>query len=181
MSLILCGMFEVLRRSVIDVSRKIIVSGPWMKGLRSYKKTAVTKIDFWLRAIINPTMIMVLVFMLLNLWGLPGDFMLAAARKILFGFKIGGIEISLIAIVLGIVVFFASLTVSRIVKNKLAANVLAKIDMDDGVRHSLISGIGFLCFILSTLFAIMARRVPKKRRACLTTSWKLTTRMCSIP
>ena len=156
MSLILCGMFEVLRRSVIDVSRKIIVSGPWMKGLRSYKKTAVTKIDFWLRAIINPTMIMVLVFMLLNLWGLPGDFMLAAARKILFGFKIGGIEISLIAIVLGIVVFFASLTVSRIVKNKLAANVLAKIDMDDGVRHSLISGIGFLGFILSTLFAIMA-------------------------
>ena len=156
MSLILCGMFEVLRRSVIDVLRKIIVSGPWMKGLRGYKKTAITKIDFWLRAIINPTMIMVLVFMLLNLWGLPGDFMLAAARKILFGFKIGGIEISLIAIVLGIVVFFGSLSVSRIVKNKLATNVLAKIDMDDGVRHSLISGIGFLGFILSTLFAIMA-------------------------
>lgn len=154
-SLILCGLFEIFRRSFIDILRRIILSGPWMKSLRHYKKTA-QKIDFWLHAIINPILIIVLIFTLLTFWGLPGDFMLSATRKLLFGFKIGGIEISLIAVVLGIVVFFASLTVSRVVKNKLAANVLAKIDMDDGVRHSLISGIGFLGFILSTLFAIMA-------------------------
>ncbi len=154
-SLILCGLFEIFRRSFIDIVRLIILSGPWMKGLRYYKKTA-QKIDFWLRAIINPILIIVLIFTLLTSWGLPADFMLAAARKLLFGFKIGSIEISLLAIALSIGVFFTSITISRIVKNKLATNVLAKIDMDDGVRHSLISGIGFTGFILSVLFAIMA-------------------------
>lgn len=154
-SLILCGLFEITRRSVIDILRRIILSGPWMKGFRHYKKTA-QKVDFWLKVIINPTIILVLIFVILTSWGLPGDFMLGAARKLLFGFKIGGFEISLIAIALGVAVFFGSLTITKVIKNRLAANVLATIDMDDGVRHSLISGIGFIGFILSILFAIMA-------------------------
>lgn len=154
-SLIICALFEIFRRSFIDIVRRIVLSGPWMKSLRYYKKTS-QKIDFWLHAIINPILIIALIFTLLTFWGLPGDFMLSVVRKLLFGFKIGGFEISILAIALSIGVFFASITISRIVKNKLATNVLAKIDMDDGVRHSLISGIGFTGFILSVLFAIMA-------------------------
>jgi small-conductance mechanosensitive channel len=155
LSLILCGLFEVLRRSFIDILRKLILSGPWAKGFHHYKKTA-EKVDFWLRAIINPTMILVLIFVLLTFWGLPGDFMLAALKKLLFGFKIGGIQISLIAIMLGIGVFFGSLALMRIIKNKLATNVLAKIDMDDGIRHSLISGFSFIGFIMAALLAIIS-------------------------
>jgi len=99
---------------------------------------------------------LVLIFSLLNLWGLPGDFMLQASRKLLFGFKIGGIEISIIAIAVGIGVFFGSLAVMRFLKVHLATNVLSKIDMDDGVRHSLVSGFSFLGFIISALLAIIA-------------------------
>ena len=112
--------------------------------------------DFWLKVIINPAIILVGIFMLLNLWGLPGDFMLSAVKKLLFGFKIGGIQISLIAIALGIGVFFGSLTVMRIIKKHLAENVLPKIDMDDGVKHSLISGVSFIGFIISALLGIIS-------------------------
>ena len=158
MSLILCGVFEILRRSLIDISKRIIIAGPWMKKVRSSKK-AVAKIVFWLKMIINPIIVLVLLFMLLNLWGLPGDFILQLSKKLLFGFKIGGIQISLIAIVLGILVFFASLTFVKVVRTKLADNFLAKIDMDDGVKHSLISGVSFVGFIVSTLLAIIAMGV----------------------
>ncbi len=155
LSLILCGIFEVLRRSIIDITYKIIFHLPFMKKYRNSKR-AVTKINFWLKVAINPVLVLVLIFTLLNLWGLPGDFMLLAVKKLLFGFKIGGIQISLIAIALGIVVFFGSLTVVRILKNKLANNVLASVDMDDGIKHSLISGVSFIGFIISILLAIVA-------------------------
>lgn len=155
MSLITIGIFEIIRRSFIDITKRLIVAGPWMKKYRSSKKF-IGKMEFWLRAIVNPIFILVLIFSLLNLWGLPGDFMLQAARKLLFGFKIGGIEISIIAIALGIGVFFGSLAIMRFLKVHLATNVLAKIDMDDGVRHSLISGFSFLGFIISILLAIIA-------------------------
>lgn len=154
-SLILCGLFEVLRRSIIDILRKIILSGPWAKSFHHYTRIA-KKVDFWLRAIINPTLVLMLVFVLLTFWGLPGDFLLAAIKKLLFGFKIGGIQISLIAIALGIAVFFGSLTVMRIIKNKLANNVLAKIDMDEGIKHSLVSGFSFVGFIVAVLLAIVS-------------------------
>ncbi|MBR1825133.1 MAG: mechanosensitive ion channel family protein [Alphaproteobacteria bacterium] len=158
MSLILCGIFEVIRRSIIDIIKRIVINGPWMKNFRGRKKLT-EKMDFWLRAVINPTMLLVVIFMLLNLWGLPGDFMLSAAKKLLFGFKIGGIQISLIAIALGIAVFFGSLALVRIIKTRLAENVLAKIDMDDGIKHSLVSGVSFVGFIIATLLAIIAMGV----------------------
>ncbi|MBQ9270718.1 MAG: mechanosensitive ion channel family protein [Alphaproteobacteria bacterium] len=154
-SLIVCALLEVVRRSIIDIIKRIIIGGPWLKRYRG-RKRLTEKMDFWLRAIINPTIILVGLFMLLNLWGLPADFILSFAKKILFGFKIGGIEISLIALALGIAVFFGSLTVVRIVKKHLAENVLPKIDMDDGVKHSMISGISFIGFIISVLLAIIA-------------------------
>ncbi len=154
-SLILCGVLEIVRRSLIDVIKRIVIAGPWLKKYKGHKRL-VEKMDFWLKVIINPAIILVGIFMLLNLWGLPGDFMLSAVRKLLFGFKIGGIQISLIAIALGIGVFFGSLTVMRIIKKHLAENVLPKIDMDDGVKHSLISGVSFIGFIISALLGIIS-------------------------
>ena len=155
LSLLICGLFEVFRRSLIDILQKVIASMPWLKKYRNSKRISA-KIDFWLKAIINPALIVFLIFTLLNLWGLPGDFMLQVARKLLFGFKIGGIQISLIAIGLGIAVFFISLTVVKIIKNKLSDNILSKIDMDDGIKHSLISGVSFIGFIIAILLAIIA-------------------------
>lgn len=155
LTLIITGIFEVVRRSFIDITKRLLLAGPWMKKYRVNKKF-IGKIEFWLRAIINPVFLLFLVFILLNLWGLPGDFMLQAGKKLLFGFKIGGIEISIVAIVLGIAVFFGSFAIMRFVRVHLDNNVLAKIDMDDGVRHSLVSGFSFLSFIVSILLAIIA-------------------------
>ena len=155
MSLILCGILEIVRRSLIDIIKRVVIGGPWLRRYRG-RKHLVEKMDFWLKVVINPTVILVGLFLLLNLWGLPGDFMLSLAKKLLFGFKIGGIEISLVAIAVGIIIFFGSLTLVRIIRKHLAENVLPKIDMDDGVRHSLVSGVSFIGFIISTLLAIIA-------------------------
>ena len=154
-SLILCGVFEVLRRSVIDIVKRLIFVGPWMKGFKN-RRRIISKMEFWLKTFINPILILILIFILLNVWGLPGDFILQFLKKLLFGFRVGGFEISLIAVGLGILIFFGSLAVVKLVKNRLAHNILDKVDMDDGLKHSLISGIGFIGFIIAALLAIVA-------------------------
>ena len=155
MSLIVCGILEIVRRSVIDIIKRIVIGGPWLKHYRG-RNRLLEKMDFWLKVIINPAMIFVGLFWLLSLWGFPEDIMLSLIKKVLFGFKIGGIEISLLAIALGILVFFGALAIVRMIRRHLAENVLPKIDMDEGVKHSLVSGISFVGFIIASLLAITA-------------------------
>lgn len=155
LSMVIFGIFELFRHAFIDILKRLILASPWMKSIRITKRN-ISKIEFWLTSFINPILILALIFILLNLWGLPGDFMLQMGKKLLFGFKIGGVQISLIAIAFGILVFFVSLTIVKIIKKHLASNVFNNMDIDDGIKHSLISGISFVGFIISCLLAIIA-------------------------
>ena len=152
---IIIGLFELFRRFSIDLTEKIIFNGPWTKSIKIRKKTE-KNIDFGLKVLINPLVILTLIFVLLNVWGLPGKFILQTSKKLLLGFKIGGIEISLLSIMISIFVFFISLTFVKIIKKHLSNNIFDKIEIDEGIKHSLISGVGFIGFIMSCLFAIIA-------------------------
>ena len=103
---------------------------------------------------INPVFIILALFGILTLWGVSTDILLQSMRKLFFGFKIGGIEISLVQIILGIAVFFASLTVVKMMRSKLLDNILSHLDIDDGIKHSLASGFGFVGFVISIVLAI---------------------------
>lgn len=153
-SALIIGLFLIFRKLISEILRRILLLGFWGKTFK-LRRRMLSKIDFGLSLIVNPALALLLIFVLLNVWGISGSFIIHAAKKILFGFNVGGIRISLIAIVLGIVIFFGSLALVKIIKNHLTANVFSKLDMDDGIKHSLSSGVSFVGFILSTLLAII--------------------------
>lgn len=64
--------------------------------------------------VVNPVFGILTVLALLSLWGVSTDLLLQSIWKILFGFKVGGVEISLLSILLGIGVFFACLSLIKI-------------------------------------------------------------------
>lgn len=154
LSAITIGIFLIFRKLISEVLRRILTLGFWGKTFK-LRRRILSKIDFGLSLVINPSLALFLIFVLLNIWGISGSFIIHAAKKVLFGFNIGGIRISLIAIVLGIVVFFGSLALVKTIKNHLTNNVFSKLDMDEGIKHSLSSGVSFFGFILSTLLAII--------------------------
>jgi small-conductance mechanosensitive channel len=119
------------------------------------RRKILTKIDFGLTLLINPILALFFAYVFLNLWGISGNFILHACKKVLFGFEVGGVRISLWAIVLGIAVFFGSLALVKVIKTHLTINVFSKLDIDDGIKHSMSSGVSFIGFILSTLLAII--------------------------
>ncbi|MBQ8870996.1 MAG: mechanosensitive ion channel [Alphaproteobacteria bacterium] len=153
-AVIFCA-FMIIHRLLSEVLRRVLLLGFWGKTFKIRRKV-LTKVNFGLNLILNPLIALAFIFTILNLWGLSGDFLIHITKKVLFGFKVGGVEISLIAIVLGIVVFFGSLAIVKMARNHLTNNVFAKLNMDDGIKHSLSSGIGFVGFIMSVLLAIIA-------------------------
>ena len=91
---------------------------------------------------------------LLAVWGVSVDLLLARVKSFLIGFNIGGVHISITSILLGIISFFVLLSLFKMLKNSFISGNLSKIEMNDGVRNSIVSSISFLGFIISGILAI---------------------------
>lgn len=163
-SVLLVGAFVIVRRFISDLLRRSIVF--WIKTFRLRKKL-LSKADFLMTLLVTPLLLMFLAYSLLRLWGMSGTFMLQAFKKLVFGFQVGGINISLISIITGLLVFLISLTVVKILKNRLSNNLLNRINMDEGIKHSLISGLSFTGFIISAILAIVAMGVDLSNLAVI--------------
>ncbi len=164
LSALLLGAFIILRLFISDLLKRSIVF--WISTFKLRRKL-LSKADFAMSLLITPILVMVFIYSLLRLWGVPGTFMLHGLKKLVFGFKVGGIEISLIAITTGLIVFAVSITLVRIAKNRLASNLLTRINMDEGIKHSLVSGTGFVGIIISVILAIIAMGVDLSNLAVI--------------
>lgn len=163
-SIFLIGMFVVIRTMISDLLRRNIVF--WIKTYKMRKKL-LSKVDLLMSLLITPILVVVLTYMLLRLWGMPGSDLVYGIKKLIFGFKVGGINISLIAIFTGLLVFAISLSIVRIFKNRLTNSLLNRINMDEGIKHSLVSGVSFTGFIISIILAISAMGVDLSNLAVI--------------
>jgi len=155
LSAVLFGIFLVIKNFLANLVTRIFVLGLWGRTFHA-RRSLLIKINFVLSVIVNPLLVIVLVFALLNLWGFSSDFLMHITKKILFGFSIGGINISLVAVVFGVAVFFVSYALVKIFRRHLMQNAFTHLEIDEGIRHSLDSFINFIGFVLSILFAIVA-------------------------
>lgn len=163
-SVLFVGAFVIVRRFISDLIRRSIVF--WIKTFKM-RKRLLSKADLLMTLFVTPLLLLFLAYSLLVLWGIPGAFMLQAAKKLMFGFKVGGINISLISIITGLAVFVISLMLMRMMKKRLANNLLNRINMDEGIRHSLISGFSFTGIIISAILAIVAMGIDLSNLAVI--------------
>ena len=91
---------------------------------------------------------------LLALWGVSVDILLRNVKNFLVGFNFGGVHVSITSILLGIFTFIVSLFLFKLLKGSFQNGKLSKIDMDEGVRNSVITSIGFIGFVFSLILGI---------------------------
>ena len=156
LSVLIVGVFAVLRKCVYELLNRFLLMGFWVTTFR-LRRRILRKLKFWSGLIIDPLLVITIILMLMNLWGVSTDILLQTIINLLTGFTVGGVKISIVAIVMGIIAFLLLVAIVRKLKRRLMDNVLSKMDMDDGIKHSLASGFGFLGFIIAALisFAIM--------------------------
>lgn len=154
LSIILIVIMLMLRKAFFEMIRRLFLLGFWFKKMR-LRRQMLVKIDFWLNVTLDPMLLILGLLAILTLWGVSTDILLHSVKKLLLGFKIGGVEISLILIMFGIAVFFISLALVRILRRRFLENILSHLDIDDGIKHSLASGFGFVGFAISIMLAMV--------------------------
>lgn len=153
MTFVLLGFLFIIRKAFEELMHRILLMRFWARNFRLKRKILV-KLNFWLSLVVDPLFVLFAGYVVLALWGVSTELLNQSIVKLFTGFKIGGIKISLLSIMIGIAVFFVSVSIVKALKRRLAVNVLNKMDIDEGIRASLESGFGSVGFVLSALLAI---------------------------
>lgn len=143
----------IFRKIIYEFIHRILFLGLWVKTFRM-RRQVMRKLDFWLGFIIEPLFVIGGLFSVLVLWGVPADLLIGLIYKAFTGFTVGGIRISLLAIIIGLVVFFICIGIIKSLRYRLENRLLAKMDMDEGTKHSLAAGFSSLGYVASALLAI---------------------------
>ncbi len=153
LSAIVIGVFSIIRQFLYDFIQRILLMGVWVNTFRM-RRIFLRKIDFWFGIVAEPILFLLLVGGLLLLWGVPFDVLQATAYKAFSGFTIGGIEISLLSIFMGILIFVICLWLIKFIRHRIEFKLLEKTSIDSGTKHSLASGFAYIGYVLAALLAI---------------------------
>ncbi len=152
-SVVVIGVVYMIDQLLRGILHRLLLLKFWVRTLRINRRKLV-KTEFWFGLLLTPVMWTVGIFALLALWGVSVDLMLARIKSVLIGFNVGGMHISITSILLGVVSFFVMLSLFKMLKNSFRDGKLSKIEMDEGLRNSVVSSINFLGFIISGILAI---------------------------
>ncbi len=152
-SALVIGAFYIFDKLIRVLFHQILLFKFWIRTFKINRRSLV-KSEFWFGLILTPLLFILAFLVLLAVWGVSVDILISNVKNFLVGFNIGGIRISITSILLGLVSFFVSMAFVKLLKNSLATGNLSKIEMDEGVRNSVIAIVGFIGFVISALVAI---------------------------
>ena len=156
LSAVVIATAYILDRLLRAIFRQIMKLKFWNKNLHISPRKLV-KTNFWFALILSPLLGIATLLALLALWGVSVDIMLNKTSNFLTGFNIGGLYISISSIVLGIISFFVSSFLFKLLARSLQSGSLSQIEWRPGVKNSVVSAVGFFGVLISLVvgFAVM--------------------------
>jgi potassium-dependent mechanosensitive channel len=89
-------------------------------------------------------------------WGLDGGDTLGTLKAALFGFSVGGVTISLSSILTAIVLFALGYAITRAVRTWLERRFLPHTALDQGLRNSIATSLGYVGVIIAAMVSASA-------------------------
>ncbi len=125
----------------------------WITAFRINRRTLI-KSEVWFGIILTPVVYLFGALVLLAVWGVSVDILIAKTKGVLTGFNIGEVHVSITSLLLGIIAFWVAMLLVKMLKSSIQQGALSKLDFDDGMKNSIISGVGFFGFIISVILGI---------------------------
>ncbi|MCM1324029.1 MAG: mechanosensitive ion channel [Acetobacter sp.] len=125
----------------------------WITAFRINRRTLI-KSEVWFGIILTPIVYIFGALVLLAVWGVSVDILIAKTKGVLTGFNIGEVHVSITSLLLGIIAFWVAMLLVKMLKSSIQQGALSKLDFDDGMKNSIISGVGFFGFIFSVILGI---------------------------
>ena len=161
-------LFGNLLLSIVTIAATAILRGLGREligvGLRSefmreklaLQHFARNRIKFWLRALLNLTLVGLGMMVIASIWFSPFVDFWVDARRVLSGVSIGGVTISFTDMLAALAVFVVILLLTRVGQRVLNRQILPQTGFDSGVQNSLSAGFGYIGIFLAGLFGITA-------------------------
>jgi len=128
--------------------------GARLREGRGLSDLRLDQIGLLLSIIINAVLLLIGVPIVLLQFGLQWDDITRWAGSAIFGFTVGGVQISLGRILVALLGFFLLIALTRMVQRWFDGKILARTQLDSGVRNSVRAGVGYIGFFLAALVAI---------------------------
>ncbi len=106
------------------------------------------------RLALNLALVAIAAPLVLLAWGISGPEIMSWVRGAVFGFEIGGVQVSLARILVALVLFGLLLGLTRLFQRWLAARARAQTRWDPGLVNSVYTGAGYIGFSVALLVAV---------------------------
>ncbi len=128
--------------------------GAWLERIFSLDEPRRRQIAYLAGFTLNLILLIVIAPLLLLQWGFSWTDIQGWLSAAFFGFNLGAVRLSVATVLIGIGLFTAGLVITRIVQRWLDHGPLNYARIEQGVAHSVRTGIGYAGFILSGLMAV---------------------------
>ena len=146
LSVAVIALIYVIKRLLLFLYHWFVHRRFWISAFRIRPRTLLN--------LLTPIIYCLALLFLLASWGVSVDILLTRTKGFLTGFHIGGVYVSISSICLGGLAFGIGMLLVKLLKNSLISGNLNKLDLDEGMKSSLISGIGFFGFIFAVILGI---------------------------
>lgn len=156
-----------LARGLLQELVGLMMQSQALRQRLDMRTALVQRLDFLIRAALDPALLVVGVMVVGPLWGVPRDDLTRWARSFLTGIPIGNVTISIIDILTAVAVFLGAMMVTRTIQRRLSERILPATRFDDSTRHSLVAGFGYLGVILAAAVSITVAGIDLTNLALL--------------
>ncbi len=147
---ILMSLYE---EAIGSAFRKDTAIGTSLNRSMGISREAVEQIGVVLAGFGRLIMFALAALLIVSPWGIESTDLVADARAAFFGFRIGGITISLSSILAGLVVFVGVVAITRGIQNWLEHRFLPHTRMDVGLKNSIRTAFGYVGFVVAAMLA----------------------------
>lgn len=164
------GLLLVLRRVFAElIDRALILRGRPGPLARAFALTeqSAQMVDFWLMLLVDMALCGVGAILALLQWGVRWADIANGLYSLLFGFKVGGVTLSLIDLLTAIALFSAVLAASRMAQRVLEERVLPHTRLDVGLRNSFKSAVGYVGLVIALVVAVTTLGIDLSKIALL--------------
>jgi potassium-dependent mechanosensitive channel len=138
-------------KSLSDDSARI---GRWMRERFGAEKHRREQIALPITLLLQTAILVAAVPFILLQWGFDWHDVGDLFRRALFGFQLGRTQVSILTLIAAILLFMAGYIAARMFQGWLDGEILEPAGVEDSVRHSVRTSIGYLGITLAALLAI---------------------------
>lgn len=149
-------LMRIIEEMTTQFFRKDSSFGVYLSREMALSPEGCEMLGFWVGLALKSIVLLAGGVSLLLLWSLDQQDALIWLTSVFKAFQLGEVTISPVGILEGLLLFAALLVVTRVLQKTLEQKVFPRTNLDNGIRHSIRTGIGYAGFMLAAMFAASA-------------------------